>query len=213
MNGDGHEKARIRQVRGIRADWSGTPGSNRRPSPWQGDAPATLWPLGLIVDPRQDRGSQGSVERHAFRLRSPFKMLPHSGREANRARDGGTGLGAFSRPTPTSVDGDSLRRDTERVWVATDLGLVEVHLGHLAQRRAGRLAKLLTSRLLHSASSYLCDVARHGLMIRIVPSGASMKTVIRTRLFSDFQPESTLGVHCVLQHCRERVGRKMSPPP
>src|SRR5882724_13443824 len=36
MKGDGHEKARIRQVRGIRAIWSGTPGSNRRPSPWQG---------------------------------------------------------------------------------------------------------------------------------------------------------------------------------
>src|ERR1700674_1036820 len=37
MKGDGHEKARIRQVRGIRAIWSGTPGSNRRPSPWQGE--------------------------------------------------------------------------------------------------------------------------------------------------------------------------------
>jgi len=36
MKGDGHEKARIHQVRGIRAIWSGTPGSNRRPSPWQG---------------------------------------------------------------------------------------------------------------------------------------------------------------------------------
>src|SRR5438128_1640144 len=42
MNGDGHEKARIRQVRGIRAIWSGTPGSNRRPSPWQGDAPSSF---------------------------------------------------------------------------------------------------------------------------------------------------------------------------
>src|ERR1700674_2254643 len=37
MKGDGHKKARIRQVRGIRANWSGTPGSNRRPSPWQGE--------------------------------------------------------------------------------------------------------------------------------------------------------------------------------
>jgi hypothetical protein len=37
MKGDGHEKARTRKVRGIRASWSGTPGSNRRPSPWQGE--------------------------------------------------------------------------------------------------------------------------------------------------------------------------------
>src|ERR1700682_762823 len=37
MKGDGHEKARIHQVRGLRANWSGTPGSNRRPSPWQGE--------------------------------------------------------------------------------------------------------------------------------------------------------------------------------
>src|SRR5882724_819530 len=37
MKGEGHEKDRIHQVRGIRAIWSGTPGSNRRPSPWQGD--------------------------------------------------------------------------------------------------------------------------------------------------------------------------------
>ena len=37
MKGDGHEKARIHQVRGIRAIWSETPASNRRPSPWQGE--------------------------------------------------------------------------------------------------------------------------------------------------------------------------------
>src|SRR5438105_4738144 len=48
-----------RQVRGIRAIWSGTPGSNRRPSPWQGDAlPAELVPrnggwLSLAVPPCQ----------------------------------------------------------------------------------------------------------------------------------------------------------------
>src|SRR2546421_4927837 len=37
MKGDGHEKARIHQVRGIRAICSETPASNRRPSPWQGE--------------------------------------------------------------------------------------------------------------------------------------------------------------------------------
>jgi len=35
--GDAHERARTRQPCGIRAIWSGTPGSNRRPSPWQGE--------------------------------------------------------------------------------------------------------------------------------------------------------------------------------
>ena len=33
FKGDAHEKARTRQPGGIRAIWSGTPGSNRRPSP------------------------------------------------------------------------------------------------------------------------------------------------------------------------------------
>ena len=39
MNGDAQENARTRQPRGIRAIWSGTPGSNRRPSPWQRGSP------------------------------------------------------------------------------------------------------------------------------------------------------------------------------
>src|ERR1700730_7961409 len=33
MKSDAHEKARTRQARGVRAIWSGTPGSNGRPSP------------------------------------------------------------------------------------------------------------------------------------------------------------------------------------
>jgi hypothetical protein len=49
-------KTAHRQPRGIRAVWSGTPGSNQRCSPWRDDAPATLSPLRL-VDPRQDGGS------------------------------------------------------------------------------------------------------------------------------------------------------------
>jgi hypothetical protein len=62
------------------------------------------------------------------------------------------GLDVSQRTAPTNVDGDPLLRDSKGVGISTGLGLVEVHLGHLAQRRAGWAARLLTSRLLHSAS-------------------------------------------------------------
>ncbi len=47
---------------------------------------------------------------------------------------------------------DPFCSDVLRIWIATDLRCIEVHLGHLAQRRAGWFA-----RRLHS-----CDVARRG---------------------------------------------------
>src|SRR5438309_10803710 len=68
------------------------------------------------------------------------------------------GFRPFPRPAPPRVDRDSLPRDSESVRIATHLGLVEVHLGHLAQRCAGRLTGL-TSRLLHSVSSQCPDAA------------------------------------------------------
>src|SRR5438105_12890475 len=54
--------------------------------------PSTLMAVGLLVDPRHDGGSQGGMERYAFRLGAFFEILPDSGREANRARDGRAGL-------------------------------------------------------------------------------------------------------------------------
>src|SRR5207237_10682868 len=38
-----------------------------------------------------------------------------------------------------------LRGDSKRVWIATDLGLVKVHLRHLAQRRAGWTSQPITA--------------------------------------------------------------------
>ena len=109
-----------------------------------------LRPVRLLVDPRHDGGSQGSMERYAFRPGAFFEMPPDSGRE--RTERGTVGPVSLPRPAPTGVDGDPLRRDLKGVRIATDFGLVDVHLGHLAQRRAGWPAKVLTSRLLHSAS-------------------------------------------------------------
>src|SRR5467141_1035782 len=71
------------------------------------------------------------MERYTFRLGAVFEMPPHSGREANRARNGRAGLHALPGPAPSNVNGNPFRRDSKGVWSATDLGLVEVHLGHL----------------------------------------------------------------------------------
>src|SRR5438132_11290734 len=71
--------------------------------------PSTLMAVGLPVDPRHDGGSQSSTERYAFRLGAFFEMLPDSGREANRARDGRAGPRALPGPAPANVDGDPLR--------------------------------------------------------------------------------------------------------
>src|SRR5438132_10028671 len=64
-------------------------------------------------------------------------MPPDSGREANRSRNGRASFCPFPRPARPRVDRDTLLRDSRRVWVATYLGFVEVHFGHLMQRRAG----------------------------------------------------------------------------
>src|SRR5207253_8435641 len=81
-------------------------------------------------------------------------MLPHFHWKSNRARDRGTGLRPLPWPAPTHVNRNSFFRDSERVRIAAHLALVEVHLGYLAQRCAGRLAGLLTAHLLHGVSSH-----------------------------------------------------------
>src|SRR5438128_9373807 len=75
------------------------------------------WPVCLLVDPRHDGGSQGSMERYAFRLGAFFEMAPNSGREANRARDGRAGFAVLPRPAPTGVERDPLRRDSKGVRI------------------------------------------------------------------------------------------------
>src|SRR5262249_59452908 len=113
--------------------------------------PGVRWTL--AVDPRHDRCAERCVQRNPFCFGPPFEMPRDIGWETNGARDGRAGFRALSRPASTDVDRDSLCLHAERVRVATELGPVEVHLGHLAQRGTGRLATVLTSHLLHSASS------------------------------------------------------------
>src|SRR5256885_9771129 len=103
---------------------------------------------GLLVDPRDDRRPDGRVEREALRLGPPLEVPPDAGRESNGPRNRRARLGALPWPAPANVDRDPLRGHAERVRIATDLRLVEVHLGDLAHRGTGWLASLLTSRTL-----------------------------------------------------------------
>src|SRR5207237_8884944 len=74
-------------------------------------------------------------------LRDASRLWP--GNELSEGRSGRSR--ALSRPAPTNVDGDPLRGDSKGVWIATDLGLVKVHLRHLAQRRAGWTSQPITA--------------------------------------------------------------------
>src|SRR5438132_6998103 len=88
-----------------------------------------------------------------YRATQPASLLGVQWK-SNRPRDRGTGFRPLPWPASTHVNRNSFFRDSESVRIAAHLGLVEVHLGYLAQRCAGRLAGLLTSRLLHSVSSH-----------------------------------------------------------
>src|SRR5258708_36390867 len=130
--------------------WSGTPGSNRRLSPWQCEA---LYPHGrsvLLIHAMTAarRAAWSGIPSALARFSRCLQTL--AGKRTERGTVGPVSVPPG--PAPTNVDGDPLRRDSKGVWIATDLGLVEVHLGHFAQRRAGWAARLLTNRLLHSAS-------------------------------------------------------------
>src|SRR2546426_885015 len=136
-------------------------------------------------------------------------MLPHFYWKSNRARDRGTGLRPLPWPAPTHVNRNSFFRDSERVRIAAHLGLVEVNLGYLAQRCAGRLAGLLTSRLLHSFPLMRRSASRADDVDRVLGL-LDEDNEQNTTLFGLTNQNRALRIQCVLHHRRERVSEHRS---
>src|SRR3989454_370697 len=137
-------------------------------------------------------------------------MLPHFYWKSNRARDRGTGLRPLPWPAPTHVNRNSFFRDSERVRIAAHLGLVEVNLGYLAQRCAGRLAGLLTSRLLHSFPLMRRSASRADDVDRVLGL-LDEDNEQNTTLFGLTNQNRALRIQCVLHHRRERVTTLRNP--
>src|SRR5439155_16466733 len=136
-------------------------------------------------------------------------MLPHFYWKSNRARDRGTVLRPLPWPAPTHVNRNSFFRDSERVRIAAHLGLVEVNLGYLAQRCAGRLAGLLTSRLLHSFPLMRRSASRADDVDRVLGL-LDEDNEQNTSLLGLTDQNRALRVQCVLHHRRERVSEHRS---
>src|SRR5947208_4470175 len=126
-------------------------------------------------------------------------MLPHFYWKSNRARDRGTVLRPLPWPAPTHVNRNSFFRDSERVRIAAHLGLVEVNLGYLAQRCAGRLAGLLTSRLLHSFPLMRRSASRADDVDRVLGL-LDEDNEQNTTLFGLTNQNRALRIQCVLHH-------------
>src|SRR5947208_3662468 len=135
-------------------------------------------------------------------------MLPHFYWKSNRARDRGTVLRPLPWPAPTHVNRNSFFRDSERVRIAAHLGLVEVNLGYLAQRCAGRLAGLLTSRLLHSFPLLRRSASRADDVDRVLGL-LDEDNEQNTTLFGLTNQNRALRIQCVLRH-PERVSEHRS---
>src|SRR5438105_5516060 len=137
-------------------------------------------------------------------------MLPHFYWKSDRARDRGTGLRPLPWPAPIHVNRNSFFRDSDHVRIAAHLGLVEVNLGYLAQRCAGRLAGLLTSRFSSLAFPLMGRSASRADDVDRVLGLLDEDNEQNTTLFGLTNQNRALRIQCVLHHRRERVSEHRS---